>query len=166
MYTFARYNYRLLHAIKIGTRAIKPKRSSRFRVLTFWWFTTVGSPGTRSTTHNIVICSCIKWVKVIVLSSCVRAEDILCKCAIHIRLSALHVIINSTNNNLRTYPRPHVNYIAGQNIAALPARLVIIQRSNSKTPNAEDKWTPCVEKQQPHHRNDHKQTNFSASGIQ
>jgi hypothetical protein len=38
----------------------------------------VGSPGTRSTARNIVICNCVKWVKVIVFSSCVRAEDILC----------------------------------------------------------------------------------------
>ena len=44
--------------------------------------------------------SCVKWVKVILLSSCVRAEDILCECAIRIRLSALRVIINSTNTRL------------------------------------------------------------------
>ena len=25
-----------------------------------------------------VVCNCVKWVKVIVFSSCVRAEDILC----------------------------------------------------------------------------------------
>jgi hypothetical protein len=37
----------------------------------------VGSPRTRSTARNIVICNCVKWVKVIVFS-CVRAEDILC----------------------------------------------------------------------------------------
>jgi len=35
-----------------------------------------------------------------VLSSCVRVEDILCKCAIRIRPSDMHVTINFTNNNL------------------------------------------------------------------
>ena len=41
-------------------------------------------------------------MKVILLSSCVRAEDILCKCAIRIRPSALHVI-NSTNTYLSAF---------------------------------------------------------------
>jgi len=41
-------------------------------------------------------------VKDVLLFSCVRAKDILCKCANRIRPSALHVTINSTNRVFQT----------------------------------------------------------------
>jgi hypothetical protein len=61
----------------------------------------VGSPGTRSTARNIVICNLRQVGESYPIHACVRAEDILhesAECANRIRPSALHVTINSTNS--------------------------------------------------------------------
>jgi hypothetical protein len=74
----------------------------------------VGSPGTRSTARNIVICKLRQVGESCCIQLCARRGYTLRKCANRIRPSALHVAINSTN----TYKRGEIKVLRGRDCAS------------------------------------------------